>query len=156
MAIVALVANVANRCHKKIELNYLYFKYLYQKNCIVVAWHATFYQKNNSMKKEILINRFKAKVSNRKRFLFARYEAFICSNKNASIIAEEISEDLGVENLVNVLDIYYCRRYFAKKRTFTFRNNLSQKSTNWEGLKWTDPFTIPREKLRSKFSKPDE
>ncbi len=114
------------------------------------------------MKKENLINRFKIKAASRKRVLFERYQTLICSTENASIIVDEIHEDLGEDNLVTVSDIYYCRRYFAKRGTsklnlsFNEDKNLSQKNVSWDDLKWTNPDTIPRFKLRSKFAPPEE
>jgi hypothetical protein len=152
------ICGIGGKCGKQMPhkniCNKLIINQLYR--IFQLWWRGTPLSSQKNMSKEKLINRFKAKVSNRKRFLFARYEALISSIENASIIAEEINEDLGVENLVTVLDIYYCRRYFSKKKTFTTQNNFSLKSTNFESFKWTDPATISKEKLRSKFAEPED
>jgi hypothetical protein len=119
-------------------------------------------KKNNNMTKENLINRIKTKASSRKRLLFARYETLISSLENASIIVDEIHEDLGEDSLISVSDIYYCKRYFVKKeaskKKFIAKENeiIQQKNRSGQAMKWTDPNTIPRQILKSKFENSEE
>ncbi len=112
------------------------------------------------MNKETLIKRLKSKAHTRKKQLFMFYSELISSVETAKNIVAEIHADLGEQNLVNISDIYYCKRHFARNKTKGLpkqikapnANNSKVKDSNFEDLTWTNPAEIERVKLKSKFA----
>ncbi len=117
------------------------------------------------MTKEQLIQLYQEKDRMRKRALYEIYKAEIELKASLPFIAKIINDDLGVENLIPISDLTYCR-YFFKDTQITkskIEDNKPKKESliiqktavpqNFE-IKFTDPDLNTFDKsIKSKFSK---
>ena len=114
------------------------------------------------MTKEQLIQLLQEKDRMRKRGLYELFRAEIEMKASLPFIAKLINDELGMENLIEVSDITYCR-YFFKDATISKPENKSKKESlvipkngnpqNIE-IKFTDPdLNFYDKSIKSKFSK---
>lgn len=114
------------------------------------------------MTKEQLIQLFEEKDRMRKRGLYELFKAEIEMKASLPFIAKLINYELGMENLIVISDITYCR-YFFKDVTISKPENklkneslIIPKKSNPQNIeiKFTDPdLNIYDKSIKSKFSK---
>jgi hypothetical protein len=117
------------------------------------------------MTKEILIQLYKQQDRMRKRVLYELFKSEIDMKASLPFIAKLINEHLGIENLISIGDITYCRFFFKAVKINKPQNPenkpirpsliLKKKvdSPDFE-IKFTDPDLEPSasKSVKSKFS----
>jgi hypothetical protein len=121
--------------------------------------------KTKIMTNEILIQLYQQKDRMRKRVLYELFKSEIEMKASLPFIAKLINEQLGIENLISIADITYCR-YFFKDVKVTKPQNPENKPIQQSLLlknkvdgqdfeiKFTDPDLKPNasKSIKSKFS----
>ena len=117
------------------------------------------------MTNELLIQLYQQKDRMRKRVLFELFKPEIEMKASLPFIAQLINEHLGIENLISIADITYCRFFFKAVKVIKPQNpenkpvpqSLLLKNkvdTRDFEIKFTDPDLEPNvsKSIKSKFS----
>jgi transcription termination factor NusB len=117
------------------------------------------------MKNEMLIQLYQQKDRMRKRVLYELFKSEIEMKASLPFIVKMINEQLGIENLISIADITYCRFFFKTIKVNKPQNpknkpiqqslllNNKADSQNFE-IKFTDLDLEPNisKSIKSKFS----
>jgi hypothetical protein len=116
------------------------------------------------MNKEILLQLIQQKDKKRKKMLCKFYQNYILMDASLVFIAQMINKDLGIEDIITLHDVKYCRWLLSKENIQstqlpdipiqTFNAEPKMASNPFE-IKWTDPDDeayIKTKNIKSKFS----